>query len=186
MLPLLLDRLHQALGTVPTAQDWAITAGLFALFALLYLPIAIATGFLKWQPLGSAGAIGTALQALIYPGLGEEILFRVLLLPYPEAGSWGSWAGVQGSWPWLLGGWLLFWVAHPLNIFERSGTFKRPVFLLGAGLLGWVCMAAYGVSGSVWTAAVLHGVIVALWLTLLGGLEKLQFGWPTRTEIPSP
>lgn len=170
-MSLLLHRLQLSLGAWPTLTDWGFAALLLVGFALLYLPIAFRVGFLQWQPLRSPlPLLLTSMQTLIYPGIAEEVLFRALPLPHPtEAIAAGT------RWAWMVGIWLVFVAVHPLNPFERSGTFKSLIFLLGAGLLGAICTAAYVQSGSLWTAIALHTVMVVAWLMGLGGLAKLKF-----------
>lgn len=176
VVSLLLHRLQLSLGQWPTFQDWAIALLLLLGFCVIYLPLGFRSGFLQRQPLGSGWAtLLTGLQALLYPGIGEEVLFRALPLPHPS-----ETVAPMLRWIWVGGVLLVFIVMHPLNILERSGTFRRPVFLLGASLLGLICTLSYLQSGSLWGAIALHTLIVTIWLTQLGGLGRLQFGWPTQ------
>lgn len=65
--------------------------------------------------------------------------------------------------------------SHPLNIFAagHDTIFRTPVFLLSAALLGVACTVAYLHTGSLWVPVVIHWIIVAVWLVLLGGYKKL-------------
>jgi predicted Abi (CAAX) family protease len=42
-----------------------------------------------------------------------------------------------------------------------------------AALLGVVCEIAYLKTGSLWSPAAIHWLVVAVWLTVLGGYRKV-------------
>jgi predicted Abi (CAAX) family protease len=100
------------------------------------------------------------------------MFFRVLLLPQP--------GNVSLITQLLCGGISLaaFIVYHPLQgltIYPAAmETFSNPVFLFLAGLLGIICTISYFQSGSLWSAVVIHWIVVIVWLLLLGGYEKLN------------
>jgi predicted Abi (CAAX) family protease len=167
----ILQRLTRAILTLPTWKDWIWAIAMLCLYGLVYLPIGVATGFLDWQVQSSGWMIlSVTAGALWMPGLTEELLFRVLLIPHPTE-------PVQPAvrWFWSCFGWVAFLLYHPFNIqFGAPVFFSAPVFLLGTGLLGILCTIAYLRSGSLWLPVVLHWLIVVVWLLLLGGLERFQ------------
>lgn len=171
----LFQRLSAAFLTVPSLTDWLWAIALFLAFSLLYLPIGLASGFLKVDVQFSQKTIATVVPGtLLMPGLFEELIYRVLLIPHAiETVTPVIW--------WLSVGlsWLLFISSHPLNPFANHGTFKNPIFLIGAALLGIACTISYIQSGSLWPPVLIHWLIVVVWLLALGGLRKLN-------RIPSP
>lgn len=161
-------RLTAAFLTVPTARSWRLLLGLLVTYSIAYLPIAFTVGFLKWQPqLHPFMIVRVSLQALFMPGLFEELLFRVLLIPHPTEPLRPCIRRLAIGLSWLL-----FVPYHLLP--WTPAFFREPVFLLGAGLLGLVCTVTYLHSRSIWTPMILHWAIVTPWLLLFGGLEKFQ------------
>jgi predicted Abi (CAAX) family protease len=175
-LPYLFSRLIEAITAGYTGYAW----GVAGLGGLGYAALAYGYGvryarFLKWQPAyqHSSDYWRLALQTLVAPGLIEEILFRVLLIPHPsEAVTLGTWLG----WAALSLG--LFIVYHPLNAlsFYPAGrpTFLQSPFLILATGLGLTCSIVYGLTGSLWPITLIHGLAVFVWLGWLGGLERLH------------
>jgi uncharacterized protein len=164
----LTQRLKAACLTLPTVQAglWAI--GLLVAFGLVYLPIGLSSGFLKWEIQSSVGTmIGVGFGTFWMPGLIEELLFRALLIPHPTE-------TVTPTRLWLMIGvsWVGFLLYH-LNL-AAPAFFREPIFLLGAALIGTVCTIAYLRSGSIWLPVVMHWLIVLIWLLALGGLAKFQ------------
>ncbi len=111
-----------------------------------------------------------------FPGFSSDergTIFRVLLLPNPveKAGTIAQWGAATISL-------FLFVIYHPANAytFFPAGrkVFVHPVFLFLAALLGLICTLAYLHSGSLWTPVFLHWIVVAVWLLLLGGYQKLH------------
>ncbi len=140
---------------------------------LLGLPVALTSGLLA--P-GAAAQWGWRLQVLpfVVPALAEEVLFRGLLLPHPRLlRPWRRRA------PWWAASLLLYVGAHPLLAATvrhgALGVFDTAAFLLEATLLGAAATLAWERSGSLWPGVVLHGAVVALWLSL-GGAAQLGRG----------
>ena len=73
---------------------------------------------------------------------------------------------------------ILFVGYHPLNalIFYKVGnpTFFNPVFLSLTSLLGLTCAIAYLLTGSIWTIAILHWIVVVIWLLGFNGISGLN------------
>jgi predicted Abi (CAAX) family protease len=167
----ILHRLTKAILTLPGWQEclWAIA--LLLLYGLVYLPIGFMTNFLDWEVQFSFWKVVSVLaSAFLMPGLNEELMFRVLLIPHPTES-----VNPFVRWFWICFSWIAFLLYHPFNIMFGAPTFfSSPVFLLGAGLLGLICTIAYLGSGSLWIPVVIHWLIVVVWLLLLGGLEQFQ------------
>jgi predicted Abi (CAAX) family protease len=168
-------RLNVATLTLPKIKDWQRTALLLLVYTAVALPVGFYWGFLKFEPIAISYRSIIEIIAICFatPAIAEELFFRVLLLPhFTEKVSRSSqlvWAGVS----------LIAFIAyHPLNgmTFFPAGleTFKNPIFLLLAALLGIVCTLAYLPSGSLWASVVLHWLVVITWLLLLGGYSLLN------------
>jgi len=160
---------------VPNPRDWLVAGLALLIYGAIALPIGFSQKFLKLQPWVTTTWHYPllALRLLVMPALIEELIFRVLLLPYPRDGItaqlWIVWAIVS----------LIVFIAyHPFNaktLYKRGNpTFFHPIFLLLAGLLGLVCTIAYFLTGSLITITLIHWIVVMLWLMLLGGMAKLH------------
>lgn len=170
----LFTRLLSAIA-LPTQRDWWISGLTLLVYSAIALPIGYAQQFLKLQPwrVPAWHYLLLGLRLLVMPALVEELVFRVLLLPYPGAGvtpqRWVAWAGFSL---------IVFVIYHPVNAktFYRPGnpTFLQPPFLLLTGLLGIACTIAYWLTRSLLTITVIHWVVVMVWLMLLGGMAKLH------------
>lgn len=177
-MQLLLARLRAAFAW-PDFGDWASTAGALALVAVFVLPVGFATRFLRAAPPRGlprrSHQIALALAAFFAPALAEETVFRVLVLP-GRAESAG--AGAQAAWTIVsLAAFVLYHPAKAMLLPTHDGrvtTFRHPVFLLLAALLGAGCTFVYLRSGSIWPPAVLHWLVVVVWLLGLGGYDRLN------------
>ncbi|MCS5698115.1 CPBP family glutamic-type intramembrane protease [Cyanobium sp. FGCU-52] len=156
------------------ASGWAIALLLLGIYAAMVLPAGFRSGFLPARPHPLAPGPLARLTAglLLMPALGEELLFRVALIPHPS-----EQAGLGGLLPWGLLSTGLFVLYHPLAgaSWYPAGrqVFRDPRFLLPCTLLGIVCALAYGISGSLWPPVLIHWVVVVLWLGVLGGRRHL-------------
>lgn len=164
----LLQRVVAATITPPQPRSWWYAIALLFLYGVIYLPYGFAVSFLKldvqtnWQTV-----LGVLASSFVMPGVVEELMFRVLLVPRATE-SFLIWQ----RWGWIGGSWVLFLLyhLHPLTPL----FFREPAFLIGAGLVGIICTVSYIQSRSLWVPAVIHWVIVANWLLLLGGLAKFN------------
>ncbi|MFM7427531.1 MAG: type II CAAX prenyl endopeptidase Rce1 family protein [Elainella sp.] len=188
-LPLLSLLLERTLGSIRllSGQDWRIMGIALLTYAAVALPLGLGSGFLKLpvrsrQPTGTANPsaqtrpillhLGLALRLLLFPALGEELLFRVLLLAYPgtslNPAVWWAWASFSLA---------LFVVYHPLNarFLYRAGfpTFFDPNFLVLTTLLGLTCTVAYYLTQSWLVIGLIHWIVVLVWIFLLGGAARL-------------
>lgn len=158
---------------MPPLTDWLLTLEILILYGAIALPIGFASGLLCWQPWSASWldrGLAT-LRILVFPGLFEEWLFRVLLLPVPASGSESLW------WGWAGFGLVLYVLFHPLNakfVFKAAAaTFFDPTFLTLTTLLGIACTIDYRLTASLWTIAFIHWVAVVIWLLCLGGMQRL-------------
>jgi predicted Abi (CAAX) family protease len=70
---------------------------------------------------------------------------------------------------------VVYYPLEGLTVYPAGlGTLTNPVFLLLAAVLGIVCTQAYFQSGSVWSAVIIHWLVVVVWLLLLRGYGKLN------------
>lgn len=175
----LLDRLcfrvGTAFSTLPSFDSWLLSAALLLILALISLPIGFKFGFLQLDILKASWIkfVYIIAVSLLFPAISEELFFRVLLLPHPTEN-----ASTVTLWFWGCIGLAMFVFYHPLNALSflpsAIKTFFNPVFLLLAALLGIVCTIAYLQSGSLWPPAIIHWVVVVVWLLLLAGYRKLH------------
>jgi predicted Abi (CAAX) family protease len=159
MSNLLITRVFQAFTTVPTWQEWGVTAGVFVAF---------------WQDHSPPQIAQLALTSLIAPALLEELIYRVLLIPHPTEG-----ASPNTQMFWMAASLIIFVVAHPLNaltIYKRANPlFLSPIFLIIATLLGIGLTVLYHLTGSIYPIILIHWVVVFVWLVGLGGNLKLRY-----------
>ncbi|MBF2026436.1 MAG: CPBP family intramembrane metalloprotease [Oscillatoriales cyanobacterium C42_A2020_001] len=175
-IPLVTILFTRILGAVnvPTMAEWSVAMGTLLGYGAIALPFGYAQGFLKFNPWkASWWRYGLLTARLLFmPALLEEFVFRVLLLPAPRAAityqAWAMWAIVSL---------VLFIAYHPFNaktFFKRGDpTFFQPAFLTLAGLLGVACTLVYWLTYSLLLVTFIHWVAVTVWLTLLGGMERL-------------
>jgi uncharacterized protein len=161
-------RLRAGFLTRPKRKDGMVTIVCLLFYTVMFLPIGLSTGFLHWQPIANPWVwLQVAITALMMPGLNEELIFRVLLIPHPTEPI-----GPITRQQLILLSWILFVVAH-LSPWAPA-FFHQPPFLTGAGLLGILCTVSYLQSRSIWMPMLIHWTIVVNWLLLWGGLEKLR------------
>ena len=166
MLRLLGQRLVRALGTAPRARDWLLAGSVLTVFTAVALIVGFVSGLLHVSMPADPGRQALfALVAVIVPCLGEEVLFRVLLVPHPdEPGPWVGWASVSV---------LLFALWHPLNaallLPHAWPLFADPRFILLTVLLGAGLVLLYRRTGSIWPAVAVHWAVVVTWKAFLSG-----------------
>ena len=149
-------------ATVPGPAVWAGLLGLaLGLLAISWLVDRLGLAAWRVDPgfllgLGALAGFGTALV--------EEALFRGVLLRPPRRGESGQGAALLSA--------TLFALWHPFQTF-----FYRPLwephawtwwFLLGTGLLGFVCARLTFATRSLWPAIALHWLVAIGWKTLYG------------------
>ncbi len=162
-------RLLSALITLPTARGWALCGAVALITGALMAVIGFATGLYALTPT-APGLPLRLLTVLFVPALGEEIPFRGLLAPGPEAKR--PWLAIAISTA-------LYVAWHPLEaltFLPHATMFLRPDFLICTAILGLGCAVMRWRTGSLWPAVLLHGGFVVVWQTWLGGVSALHPG----------
>ena len=163
-------KLRTALLTRP---NW--TDGILTLREMIWLVPALGicvalSDTMQWSPVFDASTLRLALVAILIPSLGEELLFRVALLPKPEPET--AMPKVR-----FAAALVLFVLWHPLQALfttdARAAIFLDPWFLLAVAALGAACTRIYWASRSIWPAVFLHWLAVVGWKALAGGPELL-------------
>jgi len=171
----LLRRFSDALFTPLTTRGIGLCLALVGIYAAVTLPQGLRSGFLtrRWPPSSPGRLALNAASLLVMPALGEELLFRVALLPHPLEG-----VGLVSTLLWGALSVGLFTAYHPLasRLWYPAGrrVFSDPRFLVPCALLGLICVLAYQASGSLWLPLLLHWVVVVVWLEVLGGRRLLH------------
>jgi predicted Abi (CAAX) family protease len=177
-VPILSHSLRRILASMillPDRQDWGMTVLLLLAYGAIAVPIGVKAGFLQWRPIRQKPIqfVKTLVFLFLCPALWEELVFRVILLPYPD----------ELNSPVITFGWAmlsltLFVLYQPLNALTlyKAGnpTFFQPVFLVLTALLGLTCTIAYWLTGSLWAIALIHWVVVVIWLLCLNGLSRVS------------
>jgi predicted Abi (CAAX) family protease len=106
--------------------------------------------------------------AIVVPCFGEELFFRVLLIPRQTEN-----VSTLKRWIFVIVALALFVAWHPLNgwllkVSARS-IFFDPTFLLLAAILGATCTTAYYRTASVWPAVMIHWLTLMVWKIVFGG-----------------
>ncbi len=157
---------HRALASfraVPDRGGWLFTALVGVPTLLAMAAIGLATGLYSLNA-GDLGALPmTLLTVLFVPAIGEEAVFRGLMVPSrPERPAIPIAVST-----------LLYVLWHPLEGFTflpgARDLFARPDFLLVTALLGLACGVTRWRTGSIWPAVILHWAVVVVWKTWLGG-----------------
>jgi len=165
--PPLLQRLARSLTTLPTARGWALCGGVALVVGTLMAALGFATGLYALTPT-TPGLPLRLLTVLFVPALGEEIPFRGLLVPGPEARR--PYAAIAIS--------TALYVAwhrlEALTFLPHATMFLRPDFLACTAILGLGCAVMRWRTGSLWPAVLLHGGFVVVWQTWLGGVSALS------------
>lgn len=174
MLDTIGNRFVQAVITLPAWQDWLTALAWLGIYTVVALGIGYRTGFLQQTRLPGSSwlMLRIAFTTFFFPAVSEEVFFRVILLPTPDAMT-----SMQINVGWSAIALGLFVIYHPLNAqtFFPSGriTFANPVFLLLAALLGGICTIVYYHSASLWVPVLVHWSVVVTWLLWLGGYRRL-------------
>jgi predicted Abi (CAAX) family protease len=174
----LIVRIWAGLVTFPSLSGWLLGLGLLISYAVIALTIGFRSGFLTLNYLSSTtrqGAwqnIRSWIALFLMPALVEEFVFRLLLIPHPIETA--SSLHIYGT---SLISLILFIGYHPVNArtFYSLGnpTFMDWRFLTLTGLLGGVCTIAYLATGSIWSAVIIHWLVVGVWLKFLGGAQRM-------------
>ena len=164
MSPPLLHRLTHSLTTLPSPRGWALCGVVALITGALMAAIGFTSGLYALTPT-APGLPPRLLTVLFVPALGEEIPFRGLLVPGPEAKR--PWLAIAISTA-------LYVAWHPLEaltFLPHATMFLRPDFLACTAILGLGCALMRWRTGSLWPAVILHGGFVVVWQTWLGGVR---------------
>ncbi len=169
------QNIKSAFATIPDRRTWRRCFQLAAIYGLVAFPLGVLTGFLRLDRLKGTWPklLGVAAVLFVLPGVMEELVFRVILLPHPKEGV-SSRRVLMSS----IASLLAFVLYHPLNGFTLGHRarllFTDWAFLLQAGLLGTACTAAYLVSGSIWPPVLIHWLPVTGWILYFGGARRVS------------
>ena len=168
-------RISDALFPPPIGRGLGFTALVLGVYASVAIPLGRRSGLLKdpWRWPSPGRWIQQAVLLFLSPALIEELLFRVALLPHPLEGTpplamlgWGALS---------VGAFVLY---HPLasRFWYPQGRrlFHDPRFLAQTALLGTACVVVYVITGSLWSAVVIHWLSVLTWLEPLQGRRWLE------------
>ncbi|MFM7640529.1 MAG: type II CAAX prenyl endopeptidase Rce1 family protein, partial [Cyanobium sp.] len=154
----------------PASQLGSVAIGIG--YGAIALSLGWRSGFLpgRWRWVPWRQLLPRAAALLVVPALGEELLFRALLLPSP----------LEGVAPLALAPWValsvgLFVAWHGLTMRLRRHALPfspgDPRFLTQVAVLGLACALAYVVSGSLWPPVLIHWLAVVVWRLGLGGVS---------------
>ncbi|USQ96667.1 CPBP family glutamic-type intramembrane protease [Caulobacter sp. RL271] len=158
-----------SLRTLPSPRGWGFCLAVAAVTLAIMAAIGFATGLYRLTPT-QPGLPLRLLTVLVIPALGEEIPFRGLLTPGPG----------ESRRPWLAVAlsttlYTLWHVVEGLTFLKSAApVFLRPDFLLCCAVLGLGCAITRLKTGSLWPAVLLHGALVVVWQTWLGGVSALS------------
>jgi predicted Abi (CAAX) family protease len=158
-------RVATALTTWPTRRVWALSTAIGGVTLGVLGAIGFSTGLYALHPANTTNLAFRLAETFVAPAIGEELVFRGLLIP-----------GRAES-PRFLGALVFstavftFWHVVEAETFLRAAApmFLRPDFLACAATLGVGCALARRLTGSLWPAVALHWVMVGIWQTWLGG-----------------
>ncbi len=154
----LLTRVRDAVLTRPSAKDWRRTLLEGLWLAPVLAALGWAGGFVSFAPSDPIALLRLAAVALIVPALGEELVFRVALLPPPRSGASLTRCALAIA---------MFVLWHPLQVLwfgaSWAETVWNPWFLAAVAILGVALTRIYLASASVWPAVVVHWLVVVAW-----------------------
>jgi predicted Abi (CAAX) family protease len=168
----------------PSGQDLLITWAILCGYCLIAIPSGLVQTFVNFEPIevwwslelyrdglrlrSNRQATKLMVMLLIWV-IGEELIFRVLLVPLafenlsmPVRLGWMGAAGLLAIARYVLG----YRRLHPL--------FKQGNFLILAMLLELGCFLVYILTESLWMTVLFHWLILVVWLLPLGGRHQLQ------------
>jgi predicted Abi (CAAX) family protease len=179
LLSRLVIRVWAGIVTFPNLAGWLLVLWLLVGYAVVALPIGFITRFLTFNPLPKITSRKTGhhlrslIQLFFLPGLVEEFGFRLLLIPHPI-----ETATSKDIYLWSIISLCLFIGYHPINAWTLyklgNPTLLDWRFLTLAGLLGGICTIAYLMTGSIWSAVMIHWLVVVSWLKIFGGEQRLE------------
>lgn len=165
MLARLANRLRDSFVTLPDRGGWLFTAAIGFPTLAAMAAIGLTTGLYTLGAGDLAALPLTLLTVFFVPAIGEEVVFRGLMVPGRNEAARPIIAIALST--------LLYVLWHPLEGFTflpgARALFARPDFLMVTGLLGLACAVTRWRTGSIWPAVLLHWAAVVVWKTWLGG-----------------
>jgi predicted Abi (CAAX) family protease len=165
-------RLAGGLTTWPDGAGWAFSAAAGVVTAGAMAGLGFASGLYHLAHADLEGLPARAALAFVTPALGEETLFRGLMIPSiaVRPRPWTE-LGVTTA---IFVAWRLVEAAVILP--QARWLFLRPDFLCCAGVLGLGCGLMRWRTSSLGPGVALHWAVVVVWQTWLGGpaLEALS------------
>ena len=154
-----------ALTTWPTPRGWALSGAIGVATLAVLGAIGFSTGLYALHPANTTGLACRLAGTFVAPAIGEELVFRGLLIPgRAESPRFvGALAVSTGV--------FILWHVVEAETFLRAAApmFLRADFLACAATLGVGCAVVRRLTGSLWPAVALHWIMVAIWQTWLGG-----------------
>ena len=157
-------RLLRGLTTLPDAPGWGFSVLIGGVVFALIAAIGFSTGLFRVENLDLAGLPLRAVSAFFLPALGEELVFRGLLVPDRS----------ETSRPWIAialttATYIAWHMVETFFLRHAAPIFLRPDFLACAAILGVGCATVRWRTSSLWPAVALHWLAVVVWQTWLGG-----------------
>jgi len=155
--------LAAGLRSVPGLAGWGRAALELGWAVPLMLIVAHLGGLVRFQaPPDAITSLGLAATLFVAPALGEELLFRGLVIP--RARPTAGWIALSAA---------LFVLWHPLQAVAFgppwASAFLDPWFLAAAAIVGIMLARIYAATRSLWPCVIAHWLVVAGWKLLLGG-----------------
>ena len=161
----LFRRLTDALTTWPSRRQWLVAAGVGLVALSIEGVIGVAGGFLRTAPPDWSILPFSLALALIVPALGEESVFRGLLIPSRRDTRDATLALLLST-----AAFVAWHVVEALTFMRAAApVFLRPDFLATTAVLGLACGVLRHRTGSLWPAVALHWLEVAIWQVAFGG-----------------
>jgi len=165
-----LRRIRISLTIWPSGREWLLAAVVGAVALSVELTIGLAGGFLRPATADWSMLWWSLPLALIVPSLGEELVFRGLLVPGREARGSAWWTILLSTAMFVV--WHVF---QALTFMQAAAPiFLRPDFLATTAVLGLACGWLRHRTGSLWPAVALHWLEVAGWQIWFGGGEAAR------------
>lgn len=161
----LFRRLMAALTTWPSPGQWLAAAGVGLVALVLEGAIGLGGGLLRPAPADWSVLPFSLALALVVPALGEETVFRGVLIPSRGDSRDATLAILLSTLAFV--GWH---VLEALTFMRAAApVFLRGDFLATTAVLGLACGVLRHRTGSLWPAVALHWLEVAIWQIGFGG-----------------
>jgi predicted Abi (CAAX) family protease len=157
-------RLWRSLATVPGPAGWAFSALVGGLALAGMAVVGFSGGLYRIGPPHLTDLPIRLVSVVFIPALGEESVFRGLLVP-DRAETDRPFAAIAAATTVFT----VWHVVETLFLHHAAPVFLRSDFLACAAILGAGCAVIRWRTASLWPAVALHWLAVTLWQTWLGG-----------------